>query len=217
LEQSVPTTQQLYQLIQERYGFELPKEYREMHEQGWFAFDDAHNRMGPNYLWTNDMEWLQPLQILRHDFPEYCKSGFVPFAMTAGGDHWCWYPAFADGGVAPVALCPHDSIMGEIYAPHLYGAAYRQALEFTLNMEDDEEDESRAPIKDWLDRLAPRWPRSWRDQLQEISVRPLQDQHFGKLVWKALLSKEEYKSIVHRDLCFPRLGEEFKWMVKIGE
>ena len=214
-EEIVPTRDELYQLIQKRYGFEIPQEYREMHERGWFAADHSYKSRGTDYLWMNDMEWLDPLQILELEFPfpDCHTDNFVPFAMTAGGDYWCWYPAFAEGGVAPVAQCPHDSIIGEIYAPHLYGAMYRQALEYAIYFDEDA-DEVRAQINEWLGRLGPHWPRSWRDQLQEISARPLQTRPG---VVNGLISEEEYKSIVRRDLSFSRLGEEFKWIVEIGE
>jgi len=208
----------VYQLIQKRDAFEVPKEYREMHEKGWFAADGSYKSRGTKYLWMNDMEWLEPLQILElhFPFPESRNNDFVPFAMTAGGDYWCWYPAFSENGVAPVAQCPHDSIIGEIYAPHLYGAMYRQALEYAKFV-DEEEDEVRAQIKDWLQRTGPNWPPSWQHQIQEISRRPLQIWRVRNHVVKGLITEEEIKSIVQRDLSFSRLGQEFKWMAEIDE
>src|SRR5437763_1122028 len=121
---------ELYLQVERRYGFALPPEYRQMHETGFFEFDDLRNRVGPKYLWLNDMEWLEPPQIRDHEFPGYCKRGFVPFAVTAGGDHWCWYPEHSVSGVTPVVLCPHDSNTAEFYAPHFLGALYRQVLDY---------------------------------------------------------------------------------------
>src|SRR6516164_5067104 len=83
----------IFRQIEQRYGFSVPTEYRLMSERGWFDFDDARNRVGPDYLWLYDMEWLDPAGIRDHEFPEYCEPGFVPFAFTGGGDHWCWWPA----------------------------------------------------------------------------------------------------------------------------
>src|ERR1700722_16297438 len=109
----------IYRRIEQRYGFAIPEEYRQMRARGWFdCADGAMPYFDPAsrlYLWMNDMEWMSLPDIVDFEFPSYCKPGFVPFAFTADGSHWCWYPEHTSNGVTPVVLCPRDSKMGEFY------------------------------------------------------------------------------------------------------
>jgi hypothetical protein len=209
----------IFRQIEQRYGFSVPTEYRLMSERGWFDFDDARNRVGPDYLWLYDMEWLDPAGIRDHEFPEYCEPGFVPFAFTGGGDHWCWWPAESVGGVAPVVFCPRDSIMAEFYAPDFLGGLYRHVLDYAAFGFDDA-DEDRQHLREWNDRLGPLFPPTWRTTLAELLTAPFRKWKTGPAQTFdviGLLSPDEHRAILHRDLGFARLDEEFKWMLDVGD
>ena len=221
-ENSSAVDEEIYKEIERRYGFRLPSDYRSMQELGWFDFDPTTDRdvaFDPGsphgYLWLNDMEWLSLAEIRDHQFPNYCLSGFVPFAFTGGGDHWCWYPKFtdADSGSTPVVLCPRDSNTGEFYAPHFLGAMYRQALDYAQTWRQaDEVDLARAHLAGWASRLGPFFPRLWQEAIAYASAAPLHEWKQGKITARALLRAEECAAFVKRDLSFPQLDGEFKWM-----
>jgi len=78
----------IYESIESKYGFALPSAYREMNELGWFDTCDKSR-----YLWISEAEWMRPDEIFSYEPLEYHKPGFVPFAFTGAGDHWCWWPA----------------------------------------------------------------------------------------------------------------------------
>ncbi len=203
----------LYHRINERYGFAIPSEYRQMYERGWFDFDPARRGLPQPYLWLNDMEWMPPRDILAHEFPSYCKPGFVPFAFTGGGNHWCWYPQHTMNGITPVVLCPHDCYTGEFYAPHFLGSLYRQILDFACDLiNPDQEEEARTNLKQWLDDLGPFFPVEWRETIASLHATPLRSWQVRSISGHAFLLPDEYQSIVQRDLAFARLDETFLWM-----
>jgi hypothetical protein len=184
-----------------------------MNDSGWFYFDDNRNRPGPNYLRMNDMEWLDPAAIRDHEFPEYCKPGFVPFAFTGLGDHWCWYPVESIDGIAPVVLCPHDCNAGEFYAPSFLGSIYRQVLDYATDYFDaDDETMSREHLARWRDVLGPLFPLNWRSTLDRLPTAPIVSWELGKSKMFGVLTPDENTRIVHRDLAFAKLNEKFRWM-----
>jgi hypothetical protein len=215
------SSRDLYRDIEARYGFSLPAEYRHMKERGWF--DSTTNTMpyfnptGQSYLWMNEMEWMPLHSIRAFEFPGYCKPGFIPFAFTGGGDHWCWYPEYATNGVTPVVLCPHDDMMAEFYAPDFLGSVYRQMLDFAAsNLDEKDEPLARQHLKRWHDDLGPMFPASWRATIAKLQTAPVQSWEVGKLTkfkQVGLLSPREYRLIVERDLPFDKLDETFQWMV----
>jgi hypothetical protein len=167
----------IYRRIEQRYGFAIPEEYRQMRARGWFDCADGtmpyFNPASRFYLWMNDMEWMSLHDILEFEFPSYCKPGFIPFAFTAGGDHWCWYPEHTSNGITPAMHCPRDSKMGEYYAPHFLGALYRQALSFAAEPLDAKEElEARQHLKRWFDDLGPLFPFGWRETLAALLTAP---------------------------------------------
>lgn len=211
-------TSPIYGQIEDRYGFALPAEYRRMWERGWFdlkageGLDLYAHPERHSYLWLNEMEWM-PLEAIRDNrFPEYCKSGFVPFAFTGGGDHWCWHPASANCGITPVVLCPRDSKIGEFYASNFLGALYRQSLEFASYVKPEDEAEARIHLKRWVDDLGPLLPSPWSQTLANVARSPLQTWKEMRYEMSGLLRRAEYNEIVRRDLVFPLLDQEIQWM-----
>ncbi len=161
------------------------------------------------------MEWMPLAEILNFEFFSFCKPGFVPFAFTGGGSLWCWYPEYATNGVVPVVHCPRDCNTGEFFAPHFLGAVYRQILDYASNLDREDESLARKHLKRWLDDLGPLFPIPWRSTVAMLLAAPCQRWEVGKFGRKqlGLLSPENYRSIVQRDLAFAKLNEEFQWML----
>ena len=202
--------------IEKRYGLRLPPVYLEMRAQGWFEYAPPDH---PNLLWLPDAEWMSLKEIVYYQPAEYHKPGYVPFATTAGGDHWCWWPAEHP---EVIVSCPHDCYEGEFYAPSFTGFIYRQFLDFAtqtgLNPTDDSFDPECDPLQaqvlqDSAVRLTPYLPDAWRKTLEEIAAAaPTRIMHNGKDIGSALLTSEQYQAIVQRDLAFPLLDQRFFWM-----
>ncbi len=212
---------ELYRQIEKRYGFAIPEEHRQMKARGWFDCAEGtmpyFNPMSRSYLWIQEMEWI-PLPAIRdHEFPDYCKAGFVPFAITGAGDHWCWYPEHTFNGVAPVVFCPHDEKFGKFYAPHFLGSVYRQVLAFAAShLDAKDEPLARQHLRRWLDDLGPVFPTRWRETLAALITAPLQTWEYGKVrkfEQIGLLPPDQYQAIVQRDLAFDKLDQKFQWML----
>lgn len=199
--------------IEQKCGFVLPDDYRSMQAAGWF------NAKIDSYFWLWDSEWMPAKKMLSYKPKKHQKSGFVPFATTAGRDYWCWWPSEHPGAVV---LCPHDSEEGDFYAPSFTGFIYRQLLEFAteigLNPTDDNFDPECDPLQGQVLReaavkLAPYLPDAWRKTLEEIAANaPVRITHNGKDIGSALLTGESYQAIVQRDLAFLELDQRFQWM-----
>ncbi len=79
--------------IEERYNFEIPAEYKSMFERGYFTLEKpAHcsELIDSKYVWLYEMEWISIDEILKFEFEEYARDGFVPFARNGAGEKWCW-------------------------------------------------------------------------------------------------------------------------------
>lgn len=210
----------LYREIEQRYCFALPREYRQMQEQGWFGPITAeegqdvcaHPRRHA-YLWLNDMEWMPLADILSFEFPSYCEPPIrlIPFAFTAGGDHWCWSPQHATAGVTPVVACPRDDRTGEVYARDFVSGLYRQILDFASFGIDDVRI-ARRQLGRWADDLGPYFRPEWRQMVVALRDAPIKSWRVGNSTARGFLLPEEHAAIVKRDLAFSRRDEQFNWM-----
>ncbi|HEY1685511.1 MAG TPA: hypothetical protein VGG19_12165 [Tepidisphaeraceae bacterium] len=212
----MPSSPSIYLQIKHRYGFNIPADYRYMDEKGWFEAEVGIKYGGPNYMWVNDMEWLTPNEIRDYTrLDEWTKPGFAPFAISAGGDHWCWYTPASTNCVAPVVLCPRDYYVGEFYAPNFIGSLYRQMLEYVIYCDPEVETEIRAHLKRWQECFAPLFPARWIETLSRLHDTPIaiRDITGSGEHWKpSLLSSDDYHAIVDRDLAFDMLDKEIRWM-----
>ncbi len=126
---------ELFTRIEQRYAFSLPQAFREFWSRGWCTITD--HRLGPNYLLLPDMDWMPLEQIADFPFEPYHLPGFVPFATTAGGDLWCWQPAFTDARGTRVLSCPHDCYDADIFAPDFVSAVCRHLVDEAACMHPD--------------------------------------------------------------------------------
>lgn len=162
----------LYRAIADRYGFSLPEDYRRLEARGLLqltapAHASAFTQPG-SYLWLPDMEWLTPQAIADFKFEDYHLPGFVPFACTASGDHWCWQPARTDQHGTPVLCCPHDDYFATVYAPNFAAALYRQTLAVCHETDLD----APAFLRRWAIDLANLLRPEWTARLQELAASP---------------------------------------------
>jgi hypothetical protein len=188
--------------VESRFGFKLPAAYRAFFEAGWM--DPA----SPDYLWVPEAEWLTPKQMLEYEPAEYHKPGFVPFAFTGAGDHWCWWPAEHPD---LVVLCPHDCSEGEFDAPSFIASIYRRMLGYAHGgFFEDEEEEARDNLRRWASRLSAHFPGLWIETLLGLAAAPIVKWASG--VDGGLCGESEYARLLERDVAFPLMGKSFEWM-----
>src|SRR4051794_19003430 len=99
--------------LRHRFNFETPPAFRALEERHLFEWRPEYREHDPalpgnRYLWLNDMEWFQPNDLENFQFEPWERKGFVPFAHTAGGGYWCWWPEGTKEDRVPVLLCPRD-------------------------------------------------------------------------------------------------------------
>jgi hypothetical protein len=204
----------IYAQIEAKYGFAIPEAYRRMERDG--CFDLKHPGVyyepanEPSYIWIPEAEWMSPADILKHEPAEYEHKGYVPFAFTGAHDHWCWWP---EQDREAVVYCPHDSSVGRFDSPHFLASLYRRCLEYArYGILAGDEEEARRHFAHWVERLPAYFPAPWIDVLRTIRDAPFVERMIGRLSCPALLTSEDFESILARDLSFPRSGEEFEWM-----
>jgi hypothetical protein len=213
----------LYARIAERFSFSLPAEYRRLRERGWLAVNQppvpVSTEPGDGYLWMNEMEWYPLEEIAEFRFPDYGEPylpGLVPFAFTAGGDYWCWQARSGVSDNPRVLLCPHECEDGEIYAPNFSAALFRQCLDFANQVPDSglmEIEEARAHLRRWSRDLAAIFPPGWCAILADLAARPQRDwSDRWRQPRRSLLSAQELQEVETRELAFPEMGTEIRWM-----
>jgi hypothetical protein len=163
-----------YKAISERYGFNVPNEYRHLASRGLLsittpAHASAFHKPG-SYLWLHDMEWYSLQDIADFEFQSYHLPGFVPFAFTGGGDYWCWQPAFTDERGTRVLCCHRDSEFAIIYAPNFQTALFRQTLDFSRSSVFDVDIAPTAFLNRWAIDFAEIFPTSWCAYLRQLAV-----------------------------------------------
>ncbi len=194
--------------IEKRYGLRLPPVYLEMRAQGWLEYAPPDH---PNLLWLHDAEWMSLQEIVYYQPAEYHKLGYVPFATTAGGDHWCWWPSEHPDAVV---LCPHDYELGDFYAPSFAGFIYRQLLDYARYVRAEDEQEVRQYLRTAASRLSEYLPGSWIETLTTTASAPRVEYFLpnGGEAGPGLVTEEQYQAIIQRDLAFPQLDQQFQWM-----
>jgi hypothetical protein len=204
----------VYAAIEAKHGFAIPAEYRRIVAAGYFDlrhpgkyYDPANE---PTYLWVPEAEWLLPQKILAHKPESFEKPGFVPFAFTGAGDHWCWWPSQDTGAVV---LCPHDEATGVFDAPSFLASIYRRFLDYALaDIGEDEEAEARRHFAHWASQLEGHFPQQWITTLTSLVTAPANRWQQGRRAGRGFLTPQTYDELIARDIAFPRLGEEFEWM-----
>jgi hypothetical protein len=190
-----------YAPIKQRYGFDLPETYRVLQGQGHLALP------WEKYLVFQDCEWLNLEDIAEYEFNDWeiaSDGGYVPFAITARHEPYCWRLDWAAGGEPAIVLCEQGE-KAVCLAPDLRGLLYRLALEAfggrnAFSNSAQTKDLSRA-----VDIVTPLLPKPWADRLQELRRRPWKkaDDDLRVITW------QECQDIIKSDLAFPHLDEKF--------
>lgn len=194
--------------------FEFPPLFIEFSKYGWL------NSENDNYLWLDDMEWLDIQEIYEYEYENGEIRNIVPFAVTGGGDKWIWY--IEDDKITSVGLVYHDDINGKFYSENLEGAIFRNILEFVSDScfyidEDDAEsyqisiDELRALLSDWINKLRGFFQEAWVRELEKLQSLDFKYCHTDYGDYYALLTPKEAKDKIKHYLDFNLLDKTFKW------
>jgi len=201
--------------IERRYDFPLPQAYRLLAERGHFdpAHIDRQDLLRSRYLYLHDAQWWQPAEIAAYQPPDYHLPGFVPFASTDAGDHWCWWPARATEQGVPVVLCPHDLTIGTIDSPDFAAWLFRRALDYALHLPEGEEP-GRAWLARWAEVFQPVWQPAWFAEVLRVAGDPL-------VTWidpktsepgAGLLTPEVFTQLLDQHTPMPERDQTFRWM-----
>lgn len=204
-----------YEAIAKKTGFQIPALYRKMVADGvtQYGGDRAawHEKPPALLIASSHVEWYTPEAIADYEPAEYWDRSLtlVPFAQNGGGDLWCFHPAAAEGDQIPIALCPHDEMEAEIFAPDLAGFWFRQLLnafaemdvEHTKFDEAEQLEQARAEIRTIAQYVRPQWVAV----LEEVASRPVK----RKNDILSFLTRSEAGELVTTALQYARLGETF--------
>lgn len=197
--------------------FNIPQKYIEMNNLGWLSRKKNLN----NYLWIDDMEWLEVDDILNYEYEEYELENIVPFAYTVGGDKWGWY---CDDNmlIKSIVLCYHDDDEGVFYADNLESAIFRNILEyvsdsnFYCNADEGKTYqigilELRKLLNDWKNKFINWFDDEWIGELSTLSKLELKlcITEYGS--YYALITPEEAEKKIEKYLKFPFINKRFRW------
>lgn len=193
--------------IQQRYGFEFPGLYQTLLSKGHFS-----PQPWTNYLVFDDCEWLSAEAIATYQFLDFqitSDGGFVPFAISARGDEFCWRLDWATGAEAPIVFCERGE-GGFGYAPDFQGSLYRKALEEFAGHNDIAGDKRKLrELQRTVSIIGPYLPDPWANQLRELAEHDVGHWKQGKYGELYVLSKPELESRIVEQLAFPHLNETF--------
>jgi hypothetical protein len=192
--------------IRERYGFEFPELYRTLLAKGHFSTTPWEN-----FLDLQDCEWLSLEDIASYEFLDFqitSDGGFVPLAISARRDEFCWRLDWATGAEPPIVFCERGE-SGFGYAPHFQGFLYRKALESFGGYDGPDSEKDLKRLRHAVDIISPYLPGAWSGQLLRLAQRDFAEWKRGKLGEVYLFPKEELKAVIAEHLAFAHLDEKF--------
>jgi len=193
-----------YERIEQRYGFALPQSYQDLQSRGHFDF----GRVPCDCLEFYECEWLSLDGIADYQFNRWeiaADGGFVPFAMTARHEPFCWRLDWgSETSEPPVVICERSE-RATCLAPSFCGFLYRMAVEaFAIRSELRTAAENRSRA---VEILADVLPPAWSARLFEL--RSQSERTGGTTGSFPVLSWEEGQRILQADLSFPHWNETF--------
>jgi hypothetical protein len=154
--------------IEHHYNAVLPDAYKLWAANGYLTLSSPH------YLWVWEAEWIPLEQVPGYELTPFPHlPGLIPFAFTAGGDHWCWHTEGPTGpGEYRILRCQHDSDMAEVYSPSFAGWFYRVCLTHACCVDDDPKaiEEGKLHLGLWADRLEELGQGAWADDLRRLAA-----------------------------------------------
>ncbi len=193
-------TQDLLEKLQAARHFSAPRVFRRMLEG---AELDGLPALGDRVKWWS----LRRMASWQPPSDWSAASDAVPFAQTANGDLWCWYPGWATGNTPPIVLVSGGKD-ARLYAPNFEGFLFRQLLEQLSGAEgqslERDEAELERQAQAALERVRPYLRSNWLALLDAVRERPLRRNELtGRLQF---LEPEEAREIVQRELPFEHLN-----------
>lgn len=190
-------TQDFLEKLQAARAFSAPRVFRRMHEE---AALEGLPSLGEHVQWWS----LRRIANWQPPSNWSAATDAVPFAQTAAGALWCWYPSWATGNTPPVVLVtPGEE--ARLYAPNFEGFLFRQLLEQLSGAHPArDEAEFTALAGAALDDVRPFLRSNWLALLDAVRERPLhRNEQSG---CPQFLEPEEVREIVQRELPFERLN-----------
>lgn len=202
--QSQSVRDEIVRQIAARYGFAPPADYLALGARGVFdPFDLAR------CLPLSDVRWMSLPEILDYRFEEGAVAGCMPFARDRAAGVWYWLPDRAVAGKTSI-IRTAAGVRNTFDSPDIKAFLYRRLLEYCTGYPGElDADEAGDIIPKWLKAFEPEWPKKWTATIQEIAKRPLVSYGNRKSPGQGLLTPEECRQILTRDLHFPEIDREF--------
>lgn len=192
--------------IRDRYGIDLPPSYRTV-------LADGHFNTSPwdNYWELSDCEWLSLDDIATYDFLDFqitSDGGFLPFAVSARRDEYCWRVDWAVASDEPPVVFCERGESGFGYAPHFLGFLYRKLLE-EFSGHGPENERGLVRLRRAVAGVSRYLPQPWSARLQELARHDFTQWRKGKYGELFLLSPDDLGAVINADLAFQHLNEKF--------
>ena len=185
----------LIEQIEKKYGFQLPKMYRQLAESG--RLDSCL------HLPDGRIEELQ--EVADHEWEDYLNpiDGLVPFAANGAGEPYCWLLSTPtnDGEFAVIEAQQGEGI---VFAPSVAGTIFRATFHFYASEAQEEIDEDFDEVLALLQGNA---PQAWCDTLSGLKELPSQENKFGC----HLLTDEEQTAVIQKLFGDEYIEQEIEW------
>lgn len=219
--------------LEKKYNFNYPQLYIDLCKAGmldtgkygpeWLEKIFPIKRHNPTLLlFGMDFELIEEdkLEEYIEDIkdPEYpgikAELNFIPFAISNGGDWYCFYFDNKSKTDIPIAFVPHDEGEFTIVAKNLQDFIFREMLNSVTDVSwgNITEPNLEENLTNYLRTHSKFITSEQKKILEEIYQRELktfQDKHFSDVVYDGLLSIEEFNEILNKTIAFEDFDKDF--------
>lgn len=226
------------ELLEKEFGFEYPALYKQLYQNKMLDMGEASTdwlsktypklKQNPSLLlYGYDFEIINPNEVqglieeirdpddYRNVNPEYL---FVPFAMTYGGDWYCfWYrfPAEFEADAPLIVLLPHDDLELEILAKNLEDFIFAQLCEAVCDIYEEGlimDGDFRQNISNMLRSHSPFLSDERKCIVAELYEREWVNDE--KTNTQGLISQEELDELLKQEIDFDYRGETYPFEIE---
>ncbi|WP_456830938.1 SMI1/KNR4 family protein [Deinococcus sp. UYEF24] len=226
--------------IEERFEFSYPTLYKQLYTEGlldigqfgpqWMTSEFPRLRLRPPLLlFGHDFELMQ-LEDIAEETAEFFNPDsyrevrpglrFVPFAMTGGGDLYCFHLNAATEAGVPVVYVWHDADEATFQAKNLQDFIFRGLLEAVVGIDkesliatDDLSENCRAMLATHGPFLSPRQRQLVEDlYARDVTGYTSQLPNGREYQTRGLLSPDELAQILRAEIGFEHLDRRFGYM-----